>query len=83
MAYFGVGVNLGSFRTTKHEFRLNFQLRTTVKPSESVIIPLHGLSVVSLEEIFGTEGDSAYLVGNLIYISSSSCNFILIMITYF
>ena len=51
MAYFGVGGNIGNFRTTRHEFQLNFQLRTTVRPSETESISIYGLKFVPFDEI--------------------------------
>ena len=63
MAYFGVGKNIGNFYTTRHEFRLNFQIRTTVRPSETEYIPIYGLKLVSFEEILQADGDFPYLVG--------------------
>ena len=65
MAYFGVGGNTGYFCTTRHEFRLNFQLRTTVKPFETESIPIYGLKLVPFDEILQADGQFPYLVGIL------------------
>lgn len=63
VAFFSVAGNTGLYRTTRHEFRLNFQLRTTVRRSECDTIPLYGLNLVPLEDIFQTDGDFPYLIG--------------------
>ena len=63
MAYFGVGGNTGNFHTTRHEFRLNFQLRTTVRPSKTESIPIYGLKLVPFDEIIQADGDFPHVVG--------------------
>ena len=65
ISYFGVGCNTGFFRTTKHEYRLSFQLRTIVRPYESEIIPLYGFKFVGFDEILQFDNQYPYLVGNV------------------
>ena len=73
MAYFGVGGNIGNFYTTRHEFRLNFQLRTTLRPTDTKSIPIYGRKLVPFDEILQADGDFPYLVGIL---SSFKCSFL-------
>ena len=64
IVYFGVGGNTRYFRTNRQEFRLNFQLRTTVRESNSDAIPLYGCKFVTFDEILNSDSQFPYLVGN-------------------
>lgn len=64
MSYFGVGGNVGNFRTTKHEYRLNFEYGTDVKRIKSSNIPRFGFSFIPIVEILRKDYDPSYLVGN-------------------
>ena len=64
ITYFGVGTNIGFFRTTRHDFRINFQYQTSVKPSEASTISLYGLTFIPFDEIFQSQAELPFLVGN-------------------
>lgn len=54
--------NSKNFKTTKHDYRLNFQYATKVAEVEGGLVIACPFSLVSLEEILGNF-DSNYLVG--------------------
>ncbi|KAJ1377870.1 hypothetical protein SESBI_48423 [Sesbania bispinosa] len=62
MAYFEVVRNLGSYRATEHEFRLFFDSRTRVVPTESELIPRFGFSLKNTQDVVDTKGKSDYLM---------------------
>ena len=64
LSHFGVGSNVGSFKTTKHEYSLNFEHGTDVKSLKSFNSLRYGFSFV-IDNI-GKECDTFYLVGNKI-----------------
>ncbi|XP_061353890.1 replication protein A 70 kDa DNA-binding subunit B-like [Gastrolobium bilobum] len=57
--FFGVGLNSGSFRPTKHDYRLSFNLRTDVKSTIDSAIPTNGFDFDVIEK---ESSDSPYLV---------------------
>ncbi|XP_061347837.1 uncharacterized protein LOC133293306 [Gastrolobium bilobum] len=59
---FGVGSNTGSFRPTKHDYRLSFNLRTDVKSTIDSAIPTNGFDFVDFDVIEKEFSDSPYLV---------------------
>ncbi|XP_061349070.1 replication protein A 70 kDa DNA-binding subunit D-like [Gastrolobium bilobum] len=59
---FGVGLNSGSFRPTKHDYRLSFNLRTDVKSTIDSAIPTNGFDFVDFDVIEKESSDSPYLV---------------------
>ncbi|XP_061339336.1 replication protein A 70 kDa DNA-binding subunit C-like [Gastrolobium bilobum] len=59
---FGVGLNSGSFRPTKHDYRLSFNLRTDVKSTIDSVIPTNGFDFVDFDVIEKESSDSLYLV---------------------
>ncbi|KAK7255524.1 hypothetical protein RIF29_28937 [Crotalaria pallida] len=61
-AYFSVVPNTGSYRATHHEHKLVFQMRTTVQPCESSVIPRHGLCCVSFAALLKYDKDSDFLI---------------------
>ncbi|KAJ1391359.1 hypothetical protein SESBI_36750 [Sesbania bispinosa] len=65
MHYFGVVRNLGSYRSTKHEFKLVFHPRTRIMRCDVGNISLHGLSPMNTQEIMSTNGRSDYLVDTI------------------
>ncbi|XP_061364451.1 uncharacterized protein LOC133307903 [Gastrolobium bilobum] len=60
--FFGVGLNSGSFRPTKHDYRLSFNLRTDVKSTIDSAIPTNGFDFVDFDVIKKESSDSPYLV---------------------
>lgn len=65
ISYFGVGESTRYFRTTRQKYKLNFQLRTTVRPCKGISSPLYGIKLVSFEDILKMDVQSPYLVGKL------------------
>ncbi|KAJ1380457.1 Nucleic acid-binding, OB-fold [Sesbania bispinosa] len=61
MTFFGVIENNGTYRATRHEYKLLFQPRTKVYPAESQMISRLGFDLKSSEEIHQTDGESEYL----------------------
>ncbi|XP_061339398.1 uncharacterized protein LOC133286069 [Gastrolobium bilobum] len=59
---FGVGLNSGSFRPTKHDYLLSFNLRTDVKSTIDSAIPTNGFDFVDFDVIEKESSDSPYLV---------------------
>ncbi|XP_061344054.1 uncharacterized protein LOC133290023, partial [Gastrolobium bilobum] len=59
---FGVGLNSGSFRPTKHDYRLSFNLRTDVRSTIDSAIPTNGFDFVDFDVIEKESSDSPYLV---------------------
>ncbi|KAJ1381660.1 hypothetical protein SESBI_44939 [Sesbania bispinosa] len=72
MAYFSVIENVGAYRATNHEFKLLFQPRTRVIPTESEIISRFGLDVKSSEQIRETNGQSDYLFDFIVVLTAVS-----------
>ena len=62
---FGVGQNLGSYRSTKHQYKFFFFQTTAVRMCEDLGIPLHGFSFVPSNDIITKSLDDAYLIGKL------------------
>ncbi|TKY49232.1 Replication protein A 70 kDa DNA-binding subunit E [Spatholobus suberectus] len=62
MAYFSVVNNYGSYRVTRHEFKLLFNSKTNVLSCESAIIPSFGFTLMDSEHITKTKGESDYLL---------------------
>lgn len=61
--YFSVGYNVGDFRTTSHQFKINFHNHTTVKEIRNTPITKSPYSLMPLCEIMFNEPDSSYLIG--------------------
>ncbi|RAL50544.1 hypothetical protein DM860_014486 [Cuscuta australis] len=64
-AYFGVGNNSGNYRTSRHEFRLNFQPMTTVTTCSMEKIPLYRIKLVAFPDILQADSNYPYLVGEI------------------
>ncbi|VFR00146.1 unnamed protein product [Cuscuta campestris] len=64
-AYFGIGISSGNYRTSRHEFRLNFQPRTTVAACSCERIPVHGLKLTTISEILQADSNYPYLVDTM------------------
>ncbi|RYR46947.1 hypothetical protein Ahy_A07g032821 [Arachis hypogaea] len=62
MSYFAVVSNQGSYRATKHEFKLIFLFRTTVTTIPDDIIPKSCFSIYPFEDILQMSQDHDYLV---------------------
>jgi replication factor A1 len=60
---FGVVSNIGSYRTTKHLYKLNFQFSTRIKLSGSRYVPQNLYLINHPAEIFSGRYDTNYLVG--------------------
>ena len=67
MSHFGVGRNVGNFKITKNQYKLNFERRTNVKKLPSSNIPIYGFTFAKMDEIMQKGFDTSYLVGNIIY----------------
>lgn len=62
MAYFGVVPNLGSYRSTVHDYKLVFQMKTKIQKAESSTIPLYGLSFTKCADLKNSREESVFLV---------------------
>ncbi|KAL6559793.1 hypothetical protein OROGR_004910 [Orobanche gracilis] len=62
LTYFGVGDNGGSYRYTKHAFKLNFQFNTKVQELKDFPINILPYSFVHLSDIMFNEHDTDFLV---------------------
>ncbi|KAJ1393018.1 Nucleic acid-binding, OB-fold [Sesbania bispinosa] len=62
MHFFGIVRNLGSYRATKHEYKLIFHAKTKISRCEASSLPLHGICPMNSEDIMRTNGQSDYLV---------------------
>jgi len=69
MSYFSVSPNVGSYRTSVHPYKLIFQMKIKVQKSEGSRIPLNGLLLTRIGELFGHTADYDYLVGETVFIS--------------
>ncbi|GAU50257.1 hypothetical protein TSUD_409030 [Trifolium subterraneum] len=67
MSYFSIYPMSGNYRTTLHPYKLVFQSKTTVTPSECCGISQYGISVTTLGEISDYNHDYEYLVGEYIF----------------
>jgi hypothetical protein len=63
MSYFAVAPGVGAYRTTIHPYKLIFQMKTKVERVESSLIPVHGLSLIKIQEVCAHTADYDYLVG--------------------
>ena len=62
MNFFWVIENAGSYRTTRHTYKLLFHRRTTIIPSKDDSIPRNGFTMMDAEEIKNTNGDCHFLI---------------------
>ncbi|QHO57257.1 hypothetical protein S245_008631 [Arachis hypogaea] len=62
MKLFSVVPNQGSFRATRHQFKLIFQFRTTVRDVICDFISKSALTISSFIELLETKEDSDFLV---------------------
>ncbi|QHN82568.1 Replication protein A 70 kDa DNA-binding subunit C [Arachis hypogaea] len=62
MKLFSVVPNQGSYRATKHQFKLIFQFRTTVRDAICDFIPKSALTISPFTELLETKEDSDFLV---------------------
>ncbi|XP_072087241.1 uncharacterized protein [Arachis hypogaea] len=68
MKLFSVVPNQGSYRATRHQFKLIFQFRTTVKDAICDFIPKSALTISPFTELLETKEDSDFLVDMLCYL---------------
>ncbi|KAJ1389519.1 Nucleic acid-binding, OB-fold, partial [Sesbania bispinosa] len=61
MIYFGLIENCGEYRASFHQFKLLFQPRTRIFPTESEVIPRFGIQAKISEELRETNGKSDYM----------------------
>ncbi|XP_061370271.1 uncharacterized protein LOC133312993 [Gastrolobium bilobum] len=61
---FGVGLNMGNFRPTRHEYCLSFNLRTDMKSIVDATIPERGFDLAEFDVIEKESSDSPYLIGD-------------------
>ncbi|RYQ84538.1 hypothetical protein Ahy_B10g103942 isoform F [Arachis hypogaea] len=62
MKLFSVVPNQGSYRATKHQFKLIFQFRTTVRDAICDFIPKSALTISPFTELLETKEDSDFLM---------------------
>nr|AFK36314.1 unknown [Lotus japonicus] len=72
ISYFGVGDNLGDFRTTTHQFKINFHIHTKVKEIGNCPITKSPYSFISLSEIMFNDPDPSYLMDIIGILTGSS-----------
>ncbi|KAL6548455.1 hypothetical protein OROGR_008876 [Orobanche gracilis] len=72
ISYFGVGDNVGDFRTTSHQFKINFHIHTIVKEITNTPITKSPYSFKSLSEIMFNDPDSSYLIDIIGILTGSS-----------
>ncbi|TKY55640.1 Replication protein A 70 kDa DNA-binding subunit C [Spatholobus suberectus] len=62
MTFFAMVANTGSYRATRHEYKLLFHAKTTVIPCDDITIPMNGFSLMNSMEVKETNGACDYLV---------------------
>lgn len=62
MSYFGVACNGGNFRTTRHEYKLNFQMGTKVLLIDNGFVIASPFSIVPIAEISDIMTQTIWLV---------------------
>ncbi|KAK2433546.1 replication factor A protein [Trifolium repens] len=62
LSNFGIAANVGEYRTTRHQFKLNFQYATKVKPAEGNSVSPLLYAIPHPSELFATDYDTNYLV---------------------
>ncbi|KAL6534867.1 hypothetical protein OROGR_013542 [Orobanche gracilis] len=72
ISYFGVGDNVGDFRTTSHQFKINFHIHTIVKEITNTPITKSLYSFKPLSEIMFNDPDSSYLIDIIGILTGSS-----------
>ncbi|XP_020972861.1 uncharacterized protein LOC107629923 [Arachis ipaensis] len=65
MKLFSVVPNQGSYRATRHQFKLIFQFRTTVRDAICDFIPKFALTISPFTVLLKTKEDSDFLVGRV------------------
>ncbi|KAL4392226.1 hypothetical protein AHAS_Ahas03G0323900 [Arachis hypogaea] len=68
MKLFSVVPNQGSYRATRHQFKLIFQFRTTVRDAICDFIPKSALTIYPFTQLLETKENSDFLVGMLCYL---------------
>jgi hypothetical protein len=66
LCYFGVAPVSGSYRTTSHEYKLLFLMRTKVQKCEAPSISRFGLSLIKCADVKAHKSESVYLRGILV-----------------
>ncbi|KAL6538112.1 hypothetical protein OROGR_012100 [Orobanche gracilis] len=72
ISYFVVGDNVGDFRTTSHQFKINFHIHTIVKEITNTPITKSPYSFKPLSEIMFNDPDSSYLIDIIGILTGSS-----------
>jgi len=66
---FSVASNVGSYRTTTHSYKVNFQYGTKIKQCDDTLVPANMCVILVLpHDIFQSEFDTDYLIGKLVFI---------------
>ncbi|XLT88443.1 hypothetical protein HN873_010196 [Arachis hypogaea] len=65
MKLFSVVPNQGSYRATRHQFKLIFQFRTTVRDAICDFIPKSALTIYPFTQLLETKENSDFLVGKV------------------
>ncbi|RYR11043.1 hypothetical protein Ahy_B05g079538 [Arachis hypogaea] len=60
---FGVALNTIKFKSTRHEFRINFKRNTIVHSVQDSSVPLNGFNFVPFKIIHAESKEDGYLVG--------------------
>jgi hypothetical protein len=67
LSNFGIAAIVGEYRTTRHQFKLNFQYVTKVKPAEGNSVSPLLYVIPHPSELFATDYDTNYLVGKFYF----------------
>ncbi|AES74184.2 animal RPA1 domain protein [Medicago truncatula] len=59
---FNVASNIGSYRPSRNEYKLNFTINTKVKLSKTVLVPTNVYSFTPAPDVFNESYDNNYLV---------------------
>ncbi|KAJ1412838.1 hypothetical protein SESBI_19984 [Sesbania bispinosa] len=62
MMNFAVIRSAGNYRAAKHEYKLLFSGKTRVFPTQSELIPMNGLSLMTTDDVTKTNEESNYLI---------------------
>lgn len=69
MTFFGVVPSAGSYRTTSHDFKLMFLMKTKVQPTECSFISVTGLSLKKCSDIKVLNEECPFLIGMFFWVA--------------
>ncbi|KAJ1399769.1 Nucleic acid-binding, OB-fold [Sesbania bispinosa] len=67
MMNFVVIRTMGTYHASKHDYELLFNGKTRVFPTQSELIPVIGLSLMTTKDVAKTNGESNYLIGEFVF----------------